>query len=325
MVSSLALDPRGTVVARTNRVFNPILGAAATGWSGGFGAPQAGTFARVQLNMTWAWWAQLTFTSASAGSGSSVIYAASTTGVTPGSNYFARIFGWVNWAGAQTRAVIYWYSAANAVLGSAPGVAAVHASGAAEWRTTVGTAPAGTAYARIDFQHSGGVGPSVTGTPKMAATAAFLIANNANTNYFDGGTGPAGDAVYSWSGTPNASSSIETISDPDTSSAAIFALGYEITRAQHTIIHDVPAASAPVVTLRPAGPRSGRISYLFSDYETARRAEVIHSRAGVIVLADPDWPAGGMRYVAQDDMRLTLDPDTRAKWVLDTGFLEVPA
>lgn len=195
---------------RTNLVFNPILGVDAAGWTSAFPAGQAGTLARVQLNMTWAWWAQLTFTTASAGSGAAVIYSTSTTAVTPGETYFARIFGWVNWAGAQTRAVIYWYNAASGLLGSSPGAMSVHASGVAEWRTSFGTAPAGAAFVRIDFQHSGGVGPSVSGAPKMAATAGFLIVNNANTSYFDGSSTTTSDYTYAWTGTANASASVET-------------------------------------------------------------------------------------------------------------------
>lgn len=111
--------------------------------------------------------------------------------------------------------------------------------------------------------------------------------------------------------------------DPDTASAAIFALGIKLEWEQRTIVHDVPGADPAPVTVRPAGPMKGTIRYLFAERETCRRAEIIHSRPGIITLTDTDWPGGGMDYVAQGELISELDPDTRRRWVLETGFTEV--
>lgn len=144
--------------------------------------------------------------------------------------------------------------------------------------------------------------------------------------FFDGSTLAAGGKVYGWTAAANASSSIETTTpDPDTATTAIFALGYEVTRAVRTIVHEVPNALSAPVTFKPAGSRSGRIQYLFETREECRRAEIIHSRVGYVTLSDPDWPGSPMRYVPQDEVTTTLDPETRKHWLLTTGFVEVPA
>lgn len=111
--------------------------------------------------------------------------------------------------------------------------------------------------------------------------------------------------------------------DPATTATAIFAIGYEVTRPARSVVHEVPNTLSPPVTFKEAGPRSGTIEYLFADREQCRRAEVIHAEASYIMLEDADWPDSPMRYVAQDEIVSTLDPETRTRWILSTGFTEV--
>jgi len=111
--------------------------------------------------------------------------------------------------------------------------------------------------------------------------------------------------------------------DPADVATAVFAIGYEVTRQVRNIVHEVPNAVTPPVTFKEAGPRSGTIEYLFTDREQCRRAEVIHATLGYVILDDPDWPDSPMRYVPQDEVVTTLDPETRTRWLLSTGFTEV--
>jgi hypothetical protein len=140
--------------------------------------------------------------------------------------------------------------------------------------------------------------------------------------YFDGNTPPSGAHTYAWTGVADNSPSIEQTVDPDTVSAAILTVGYEVTRQVNTIVHDVPNAVVPPVTFKAAQSRSGTLQFLFSERETCRRAEIIHTRPGYITITDTDWPDGGMRYVAQGDVTSQLDPDTQVLWLLTTGFRE---
>lgn len=326
MASSLALDPRGRVVSRTNLVSNPQLGTNATDWAvGSYGPGGVGTAGRVNLSLTFGWWFQATWTTAPSDAGTSLLnFAVGKTPIVPGVAYSARVFGRVTWGGAQTAARIYWYNAAGVYLGGGPvGPTALHAASAGEWRTASGVAPAAAAFGRVDFIYVSGSLP--TAGRSIAATGALVTAGTVLGNYMDGSTPAAGDFTYEWLGTAHASPSVEKITDPDTTSAAIFALGYEVSHPVRTIIHPVLDTATQPVTFRPAGPRSGRIQYLFSEWETCRRAEIIHTRPGYVILDDVDWPASPMRYVAQGDVVVRLDPDTRTRWILETGFQEVPA
>jgi hypothetical protein len=81
----------------------------------------------------------------------------------------------------------------------------------------------------------------------------------------------------------------------------------------------------PDVTLWPASPRRGTLTFLFTSRADALAAEAAHADVGVFTLTDDDLPELGMRYVVQQggNIGLTLDPETRRNWLLSVDFEQV--
>lgn len=96
------------------------------------------------------------------------------------------------------------------------------------------------------------------------------------------------------------------IPDPATFSNPDMVTEFRTTRAVRSIVHDVPAAAEPPASLRSAGPRTGRLTYLFTSAEEAARAEHIHTLPGVVQLIDPEIPGRVLWYVAQGRIEVEL-------------------
>lgn len=306
MVTQLALSPRGLVTVRTNLVPNPMLRVDSSLWSFSGGAVRSTGLSLGPTSVSLARTA------------SSVPIAQQTSGsyfpVTPGLPYAFSARGLVN-AGTDLNLDIQWYTAAPALIGGSAR-AISNATVPARWGA-VAVAPAGAALGRLrTYIDSGPANTSAAITGFMVEQATVLG------EYFDGETPDAGGYTYDWTGTADGSPSVQQTTDPDTATAAILTVGYEVTRAVHTIVHEVPNAPLPPVTFKPAQLRSGTLQFLFAARETCRKAEIIHSRPGYITITDPDWPDGGMRYVAQGDVTTQLDPESRELWLLTTGFQE---
>lgn len=111
--------------------------------------------------------------------------------------------------------------------------------------------------------------------------------------------------------------------DPATLSNPVMVLGFDSSREVRTTAHAIIGSAEPSYTLRPAGPRSGTLRFLFDSYTELSRAENIHAKQGKVILTDPTFPGGTLTYIAQGSVRVVLDEDTRTLWVLETDFLEV--
>ncbi|WP_295012489.1 hypothetical protein [uncultured Microbacterium sp.] len=102
--------------------------------------------------------------------------------------------------------------------------------------------------------------------------------------------------------------------------------GYTAARDGGALVHRILGSSAPDVTLRPAGMRTGSLVLLFDVEGTARAAWTALSGAVVAVLTDTDR-AIGMSFVVPDGqpLSLALDDVTRRHWHLTVPFQEVSA
>lgn len=100
-------------------------------------------------------------------------------------------------------------------------------------------------------------------------------------------------------------------------------LGYESQRASANVFHDVIGRSNPDATLRPAGLRTGTLSYLFDSESMAAECERMHAGTAVLSLDDPELPTIAMQYVADGSITRQLDSDTRALWLVGVAFREV--
>lgn len=107
------------------------------------------------------------------------------------------------------------------------------------------------------------------------------------------------------------------------SSRPLQVLGYESQRASANVFHDVIGRPNPDVTLRPAGPRTGTLSFLFASEADAAECERMHAGTSVLTIDDPELPTIAMPYVADGAISRQLDSDTRALWVVGVAFREV--
>ncbi|MCK2028095.1 hypothetical protein KZC56_17495 [Microbacterium sp. SSW1-47] len=102
--------------------------------------------------------------------------------------------------------------------------------------------------------------------------------------------------------------------------------GYTATREARTVIHDILNQSNPDVTLRAAGPRRGSLKCVFPTETEAVAAFGVFSVPQVLLLTDAAVPSVGMSFVvAEGDLTVSLDPDTRVVWIVNVPFVEVTA
>lgn len=114
-----------------------------------------------------------------------------------------------------------------------------------------------------------------------------------------------------------------TISDGDTSVTPITADGYSTAQAPGNIVHQI-IGGLPVVTLRPAQPRSGTLALLFDTEADAEAARALLATAAQFTYADTDLLTVGMTFVL-DGQGITpaLENETRTLWTVGVGYLEV--
>lgn len=100
--------------------------------------------------------------------------------------------------------------------------------------------------------------------------------------------------------------------------------GYTATRTAETVVHRIINRSEPDVTFRPAGLRTGSLRCVFATESEAKAAYGVLSDPQVFALADDDVPTVDMSFVVADgDIEISLDPDTRRVWVVTVPFVEV--
>lgn len=213
-VENLATNPSfeqatsGTTTIRRNRVLNPSLASADTGWSA-YVTGGTATFSRVAENFADAP-AFGRATTTSAGVGSLYIISGSVNGAIPvvgGRTYTASLYGRPSWA-TQTKVSIEWWSAANAWISSDDSISQAHAAGVIERKYVTATAPVGATWAKIIFKRSSGIGAAPSLGDTLDASKALIEERLFLLPYFDGSTASSLGLNYSWEGTPDASASI---------------------------------------------------------------------------------------------------------------------
>lgn len=102
--------------------------------------------------------------------------------------------------------------------------------------------------------------------------------------------------------------------------------GYQAASEARTIVHPIINREDPDVSLRVAGLRSGSFRCLFPAQADALAAFAVFRTPQVLTLNDPDVPAVGMSFVvAEGDISIELDGDTRSVWWVTVPFREVSA
>lgn len=114
-----------------------------------------------------------------------------------------------------------------------------------------------------------------------------------------------------------------TITDGVTTITPILTLGYTSTREARNILHDIIGSAGYDVTLRAAGHRAGRLAFLVSTLTDALALEAMHAQPVTLHLEDDEHPGLNMTYVTVGAIEVALDEESRARWVVTSGFQEV--
>lgn len=107
-----------------------------------------------------------------------------------------------------------------------------------------------------------------------------------------------------------------------TTTSPALVLGYDTSRESLNIVHDIIGGGIAVTLIRPR-PRQGTLELFYTTEAGAFAALSLHSRESTFTLSDTDRPAVSMTYVADGSMSLSLDTETRTRWVLSVGYQEV--
>lgn len=99
--------------------------------------------------------------------------------------------------------------------------------------------------------------------------------------------------------------------------------GYSAARSPRTIMHPILGRDADDVTLRPAALRRGTLKLVFALEADAVSALEILATPQVLTVADPDIDIAMSFVVAEEDVSIELDDETRGAWIVSTPYREV--
>lgn len=117
---------------------------------------------------------------------------------------------------------------------------------------------------------------------------------------------------------------MSTVSDGTSTLTPELVLGYETRQPGRNIFHDVIGREDPDVTLRRAGLRTGTLKLFFLTEGQANACRLLHSRPAVFTYTASDNATTSMRYAVDDSgITVTLDDDTRRRWVVAVAYREV--
>lgn len=200
-----AASSGSTTTIRTNLITNPEVGVDA-GWEVNWGTGGAGT--RTISNASGPYPAYLIASWSATGTGGQhgVKIDTGNIAVSAFSTYTLSASVWSP-AGVQMQLIIDWMDAGGAVLSSTTGaLQSVGASIVSATRMSLtGAAPSGATQMRSRI-----VSATAPSTLVLAVSQALFELSSVSLPYFSGSTAAAGDFLYSWSGTANASSSLQT-------------------------------------------------------------------------------------------------------------------
>lgn len=114
-----------------------------------------------------------------------------------------------------------------------------------------------------------------------------------------------------------------TIFDGSTTITPSLISGWESNQESQTVVHKVIGKSAPDVTLKPAGMRTGTLETVFLTASSANIARTFLSQAKKFILAtDQTWLVE-MHFVVTGNVTCTLEPSTQNVWLVKFDFQEV--
>lgn len=195
--ASTSLAKAAAITVRTNLVANPSFETNTTGWTGQGTSSVVSSTAQAYVGSA----SGLLTASGSANCG---VYTTAAS-VTAGAQYTASIYIRDINTAVSYRASIDWKDSGSTALGSNNGTVTAISSGGWTRVSVSGTAPAGAAIANVIFRSS-----TIPAAGKQVYFDAALFEMSAALGtYFDGSTAASGDFTFAWSGTANASTSVQ--------------------------------------------------------------------------------------------------------------------
>jgi len=114
-----------------------------------------------------------------------------------------------------------------------------------------------------------------------------------------------------------------TITDGTTVVTPELILGWDAAQDTRNVIHNIIGKSAPDVTLKPAGYRSGTLELLFTTSTAANTARVMLAQAlPFLIESDEAW-LDGVYFVVSGTISSALEDTTRKLWTISVDFQEV--
>jgi len=206
---------------------------------------------------------RVTYNTAATGVACSVNYGAGGSpqiiSVTAGQAYSGSIYGRTSRAGQTAACRLTWLNDAGTAVGSAV-VGPSSTTGANTWvrYSVIGTAPTGATRVRLDYYFSAGTVWAAGDTQE--ATGGLVEARSSGLGaYFDGTTAASGDPntvgtlSYAWTGTPDASPSVERLSAVGTAVTATAEPANPVPRVRVDVVDSGGATAVTVTRLHPDG------------------------------------------------------------------------
>lgn len=155
----------------------------------------------------------------------------------------------------------------------------------------------------------------------------LIVEGEYDGDYFDGSTpGDGEDITYTWTGTPNASTSRQLrqlwVTPPRTKPLAV--AGYEAARESRNVIHDLLDGSIGVSYIAPR-PRSGDLVTVYTDRAAAFEAYNMYAEETAFTYSSDEIPELGMTFAL--DGQLTIESENVDEeltvWYVRVGYQEV--
>lgn len=98
--------------------------------------------------------------------------------------------------------------------------------------------------------------------------------------------------------------------------------GYEAALSSRNVVHDLIGGDIAVTLVTPR-PRAGELVLVYDDEADAWAGFNLHSVADTFTLVSDEVTPADMMYVLDGDVRIALDDESRAVWVVTVGYQEI--
>lgn len=115
-----------------------------------------------------------------------------------------------------------------------------------------------------------------------------------------------------------------TISTGSLTTLPVLVKNWESAQETRNIIHKIIGKSAPDVTIKPAGMRTGTLSLFYTTLSAAESARSIFTTAAVFTITSTDAPwLDGFKFVISGSVSAAIEEVDLASWHISIDYQEV--